>query len=828
MEQETVYDSNDDSHVVMCEKVQSLAGSVYQELERMIAKYDEDVVKNLMPLVVNILESLDFSCTENQEHEVELELLREDNEQLVTQYEREKQLRRASEQKLFELEDHNEEQLKNSMSKIESLESIVRMFELKTRNASDHVSRLEEKEDTMRKEYAKLHDRYTELFKTHMDYMERTKILMGTDRLDQMSLMRTKLPLAGGQNSAMARSAGPLSFALQSLDSRPAAASVTNQATDGGAPGGQNDNHGPGSLQAELEVTDAETATDRQHTAEKGQTTEVSMATHDQPASPPKATAASVWDREMSMDDVTPDHEDGPADFKPPAATNTTTKSEHRSANNLYQELSFQDAVLEADDGADITGGWVHPGEYASSDSEEDEGTSLPPTAAQKHASDNFFGMGREVENLIMENNELLATKNALNIVKDDLIAKVDELTGEQEILREEVKSQQAVRSRLQLRVQELEDELKRHKEEVEKASKETTEEDDIPMAQRKRFTRVEMARVLMERNQYKERFMELQEAVRWTEMIRASRNDPNMDKKSKQGIWKFFSNLFSSSEPRPSSRVLPHGNIQYDAPSSSVSPAEPSRRRAGGQERRRGIDFLDTDISSEKLQQRRATERREQYKQVRAHVKKDDGRMQAYGWSLPAKVPGALPSASVSGKSESHKSSHVPVPVPVYCRPLMEKEQGMKIWCAAGVNLSGGRTRDGGSVVGASVFYSATAEPGSPGDGDEVERLSRQLKVRARAGSAVSRQTGAAEIRTASETPERNLSSLVWICTSTHKRQQGAKESDYGVVGELAGLATEEEAAAALILEAPPALKETRQPAGRPASADAESAGQV
>ena len=38
----------------------------------------------------------------------------------------------------------------------------------------------------------------------------------------------------------------------------------------------------------------------------------------------------------------------------------------------------------------------------------------------------------------------------------------------------------------------------------------------DIPMAQRKRFTRVEMARVLMERNQYKERFMELQEAVRW------------------------------------------------------------------------------------------------------------------------------------------------------------------------------------------------------------------------------------------------------------------------------------------------------------------------
>jgi len=45
-------------------------------------------------------------------------------------------------------------------------------------------------------------------------------------------------------------------------------------------------------------------------------------------------------------------------------------------------------------------------------------------------------------------------------------------------------------------------------------------------LSQRKRFTRIEMARVLMERNQYKERLMDLQEAVRWTEMMRASKMD--------------------------------------------------------------------------------------------------------------------------------------------------------------------------------------------------------------------------------------------------------------------------------------------------------------
>ena len=37
--------------------------------------------------------------------------------------------------------------------------------------------------------------------------------------------------------------------------------------------------------------------------------------------------------------------------------------------------------------------------------------------------------MGKEVENLIRENTELLETKNALNIVKNDLIARVDQLS---------------------------------------------------------------------------------------------------------------------------------------------------------------------------------------------------------------------------------------------------------------------------------------------------------------------------------------------------------------------------------------------------------------
>lgn len=54
-----------------------------------------------MPLVVNVLENLDLAYLEKEEFSVDLEMLKEDNEQLITQYEREKQLRRAQDQVLL-------------------------------------------------------------------------------------------------------------------------------------------------------------------------------------------------------------------------------------------------------------------------------------------------------------------------------------------------------------------------------------------------------------------------------------------------------------------------------------------------------------------------------------------------------------------------------------------------------------------------------------------------------------------------------------------------------------------------------------------------------
>lgn len=111
--------------------------------------------------------------------------------------------------------------------------------------------------------------------------------------------------------------------------------------------------------------------------------------------------------------------------------------------------------------------------------------------------------------------------------------------------------------------------------------------------------------------------------------------------------------------------------------------------------------------------------QRREQatISKIKAHVRKDDGRMQAYGWSLPAKAATASGSThissaagGISGNSRSGEGTqnentptkagasvplptrHLPVPVPIYCRPFMEQAPGMKIFCASGVDLSGGK----------------------------------------------------------------------------------------------------------------------------------------
>lgn len=79
----------------------------------------------------------------------------------------------------------------------------------------------------------------------------------------------------------------------------------------------------------------------------------------------------------------------------------------------------------------------------------------------------------------------------------------------------------------------------------------------------------------------------------------------------------------------------------------------------------------------ADRARQQRQHERRMQCRQqVRADaLERDDGRLQAYGWSLPAKFLTSFASSSSGGAGAScpSPSTHVAVPVPVYCRPVSD-----------------------------------------------------------------------------------------------------------------------------------------------------------
>ncbi|XP_066498788.1 C-Jun-amino-terminal kinase-interacting protein 3 isoform X11 [Hoplias malabaricus] len=676
---EVVYQDDYGSVSVMSERVSGLANSIYREFERLIRSYDEEVVKELMPLVVNVLENLDAVLTENQEHEVELELLKEDNEQLITQYEREKALRKQAEEKFIEFEDALEAEKKDLQTQVEFLELQGKQMELKTKYYADQISRLEEREAEMKKEYNALHQRHTEMIQTYVEHIERSKMQQQTtgnqpdstgcgrtkaDRPPSLSLFPSGDGMEDGSESDSI-AATPSSTGSNTPTSSVPSATVT-PLNESMLPSGEFVvSRGRGRKNAKRLSRNMEV-----QVSQETRNVSIGMGSSDE------------WSEFQEIIDSTPEL-DMCMDPRIYGGGNSPSQGIVNEAfgintDSLYHEIKDAKCGIigDVDSGAELLG--------------------------------EFSGMGKEVENLLTENKQLLETKNALNIVKNDLIAKVDELSGEQEVLKEELETVKQSKNKVDSKVKELEEELKRLRAEALGASQDSKDEggedyssplqDDVAMAQRRRFTRVEMARVLMERNQYKERLMELQEAVRWTEMIRASRESPQIQEKKKSTIWQFFARLFSSSaSPPPVKRPYTSVNIHYKSPSLAGFNQRRSHTMCQISTSNHTLEFFPEDDSALSV---RREQRREQYRQVREHMRRDDGLMQACGWSVPPRFkqtgtqPDSTQDAAAKRQANEKEDNRMKnVPVPVYCRPLVEKDPNRKLWCAAGVDLTGWRT---------------------------------------------------------------------------------------------------------------------------------------
>ncbi|KAM9745022.1 C-Jun-amino-terminal kinase-interacting protein 3 isoform 2-T2 [Menidia menidia] len=790
---EVVYQDDYGSGTVMSERVSGLANSIYREFERLIRSYDEEVVKELMPLVVNVLENLDAVLSENQEHEVELELLKEDNEQLITQYEREKALRKQAEEKFIEFEDALEAEKKDLQMQVEFLELQGKQLELKTKNYSDQITRLEERESDLKKEYNALHQRHTEMIQTYVEHIERSKMQQAGSQSDGPGCGRTQR-----HTWRKSKAERPPSLSLY----------PSGEGMVRGGLGGARMMPGKDIWQ----VSELGHSTFSSAYQEDGSESDSVAATPSSTGSKSDTPTSSV-----PSASVTPINEGFHSDFDVISAGNRR-KSAKRLSRNMEVQVSqetrnvsigmgssgewseFQEIIDSTNELEDprVYGGGTSPSQGivnaafgintdslyheiidAKSDiiGDVDAGAEL---LGEFSVRDDFFGMGKEVENLLTENKQLLETKNALNIVKNDLIAKVDELSGQQEVLREELEAVRQSKNKVDAKVKELEEELKRLRAEALGASRDSKDEGsddfaspmqdgDMTMTQRRRFTRVEMARVLMERNQYKERLMELQEAVRWTEMIRASRESPAIQEKKKSTIWQFFARLFStSSSPPPVKRPYYSVNIHYKSPSPAGFTQRRSHTMCQISTSNRTLEFFPEELASNGVASllsdsallARREQRREQYRQVREHMRRDDGIMQACGWSVPSRFKqngGQTDSAQdnplkrqqTTNEKEDNRMKNVPVPV--YCRPLVEKDPNRKLWCAAGVDLAGWRA---GGLEAPAKAPSGSRDPLRAEDD----------------GSDKKNNHTSPEKRKSKELQETDtMNSRVWILTSTH-----------------------------------------------------------
>ncbi|XP_040918510.1 sperm associated antigen 9a isoform X8 [Toxotes jaculatrix] len=732
LEDGVVYQDDPGTSAMMSERVSGLANSIYREFERLIGKYDEDVVKELMPLVVAVLENLDSVFAENQEHEVELELLKEDNEQLITQYEREKALRKHAEEKFMEFEDTHEQEKKDLQNNVDRMESHSRQLELKIKNYADQISRLEERELELKKEYNSLHQRHTEMIHNYMEHVERIKMQQISETSESSTVGRVRrerplslgiFPSSGGASllipdpQARAETLGTegwrfpdptqprsnTSLKLDFVDPPKEREGKSAQDSTWG-------NSLADDCKDEMsDFTGSKSATPMSTTASDMEKEDGnSKSTEVQAAPGTRSISVGLPENEDSSDvqdiiESTPELDMDLIGYK---HCSTPTKGIEnmafdRNTDSLFEELSSAGTGLigDVDEGADL------------------------------------LGMGREVENLIQENSQLLETKNALNVVNKDLILKVDELTCEKEMLQGELEAVLQAKTKLEDKNREMEEELKKVRLEVEEVKQKTKDEEDqsdVPTAQRKRFTRVEMARVLMERNQYKERLMELQEAVRWTEMIRASRENPTLTEKKKSSIWQFFSRLFSSSSSASAmKKVECQSSMKYNSPGGLVKRS--STFSQFPTEKSKTFDFLNEE-KDQCSSPSRKEQKRAQYRQVKAHMQKEDGRVTAHGWSLPSKCKVA------NGGQVENKMN---LPVPVYLRPLDQKDASMKLWCAAGVNLSGGR-----------ISELTKHKKGSQSSLDQLEQESKDQEKGDQEKELVLQD---------------EISSRVWVCTSTH-----------------------------------------------------------
>ncbi|XP_038850764.1 C-Jun-amino-terminal kinase-interacting protein 4 isoform X1 [Salvelinus namaycush] len=590
------------------------AGKLYSELQTVIETHGVGVVESLVPILVWVLEGLASCRAQLREREEEAEREKGERDELLERYQSEKLLRRESQERYLELDDQIEQERRTMRGREKERERREKELEKKAREQADQLVALEEQRAGLGRELNTLKHTHNKLVVSYKDLLERKRDIEGS-------------PLSNHVRSKNSQSTQGQSESCVS----------GQELTD------QRPETPPDSVLLEEPVIKDDRVIDIVVMPDRDASfiNDIISSTPElvkfhglmKASTPVRADAKETIGDETktSMEEEIKKEEGGAKQEKEEEEEEDmhSLEWELRNTESVFSELSelSQEYIESVDQGASVRG-----------------------------STDQF-------EEILSQYEELKHTHELVNAARKALISRVEELTNERSALKVEVTSCQETVTRLEGRMKEMEEETKRLRKELE-----SNKSDDSSLTiSLRRFSRSEMSRVVMEKNQYKERLFELQEAVRRSQAIRATQEE-RITERERTSVWRRFNRLFGLNK----NPLVPSAALALTLPTSPSLTHSPM-----GSPRQLAVSTTQTDGASPAAALSPRVRRRELYREIRSHVWGTLGKRQVHGWSMP-----------LSHTQDSSDPTPEPkdVPVLVQLRLLDQRDSTAKLNCAVAV----------------------------------------------------------------------------------------------------------------------------------------------
>ncbi|XP_065910931.1 C-Jun-amino-terminal kinase-interacting protein 3-like [Dysidea avara] len=586
---------------LVSERVSALAQAIYEEFQKVVGQFGADSISSLAPLIVNVLESWDSALNDNRDHLAALEELSEENVQLVTQYEREKQLRRETEERALKVEDASDQEIKDLSEELAKLKVTCKENDTKMHSQQELIDRLEERYEHMKKEQQELKQRNIESVRHYAHEMEAMNMLL------QAKQQRSQ----GEDTSEMDKHNYPGYHDFMSSSPRGAKKRVLPVAPQ----------------QRRVRTQNSLVDSFEESYAEKMQ------------------AERNVYSPEMVSR--------GAKELTPP---NLINLAEESRSSEMLENVGIDDDSVEIIQGGIAT--------VTHQVAEELEQQSL---FAELQGSEGFEPM-RGMDKLIIDNEELISLKNELTYKVDDLTAQLRTAREEKLITLSSLQTLEVANGQLTNKVKSLESELRKSQRLLEDL-REKTKHEEIT-TEGVRCSRVELAKILRERNEYKEKYLSLMDQVRLNDELNLFKS------KARKSRWiDYLAAMFSPAKRRqleegfhsPARRPMFGTNRAPDHDQEDFNEPPPSPRQTHPQASPAKRNVL---IPTLKRSASRAS---------------DDMLLTSQSWLHPSDFNSDIITMSPNNKPTESK---IPTTININtCRPMSYQEEGAKVLCAAAVN---------------------------------------------------------------------------------------------------------------------------------------------